>query len=116
MTTHLKAQEIIEAIKALPLWSDPQTFRELEISMLYSDRELVQCFGWDGKKPRTVSEAVGAVNHHCRLRVGGNEAIHDVNAYIQELQASLPDPIWETNGFMETWIKKYKALSPEVLV
>ena len=107
MTTHLKAQEITDAIKALPLWLDPQTFRELEISMLYSDKELVRYFGWDGKKPLSVEQAVMAVKRHCRFRSGGAHAIHDVNKYIQELQASLPDPAWETNGFLENQIKAW---------
>ncbi len=114
MTTHLKAKKIIEAIKSLPLWSDPQTFRELEISMLYSDKELVEHFGWDGDKPLTVSQAIKAVNHHCRLRVGGDEVVHDVNAYIQELQASLPKPIWETNGFIETLVRRHQSANHKV--
>lgn len=68
MTTHPRHDEIVEAIKAMPLWDDPQTFRQSEISNCYTDDELVETFGWDGEKALTPKQACKAVKERCDLR------------------------------------------------
>lgn len=68
MNTHPKHNEIVAAIKAMPLWDDPQTFRQSEISNCYEDAELVESFGWDGEKALTPAQAVKAVKELCDLR------------------------------------------------
>ena len=68
MKTHPQHDEIVAAIKAMPLWDDPQTFRQSEISNCYEDAELVESFGWDGEKALTPAQAVKAVKALCDLR------------------------------------------------
>ena len=68
MNTHPRHDEIVAAIKAMPLWNDPQTFRQSEISNCYEDAELVAAFGWNGEKPATPAQAVKAVKARCDLR------------------------------------------------
>ena len=68
MNTHPHYDEIVQAIKAMPLWNDPQTFRQSEISNCYEDAELVASFGWDGEKALTPTQAVKAVKALCDLR------------------------------------------------
>lgn len=65
---HPHHTEIIQAIKAMPLWDDPQTFRQSEISNCYEDAELIEAFGWDGEKALTPAQAVKAVKARCDLR------------------------------------------------
>ena len=68
MNTHPQHDEIVAAIKAMPLWNDPQTFRQSEISNCYEDAELVESFGWEGEKALTPAQAVKAVKALCDLR------------------------------------------------
>lgn len=68
MNTHPRHDEIVAVIKAMPLWNDPQTFRQSEISNCYEDAELVATFGWNGEKPATPAQAVKAVKVRCKLR------------------------------------------------
>lgn len=77
MTHHPQHDEVVAAIKALPLWDNPQTFSESEISECYSDEELVETFGWswDGDKALTPKQAVKAVKERCELRQAVREDI-----------------------------------------
>jgi hypothetical protein len=68
MNTHPQHDEIVAAIKAMPLWNDPQTFRQSEISNCYEDSELIESFGWEGEKALTPAQAVKAVKALCDLR------------------------------------------------
>ena len=68
MTTHPHYAEIVEAIKALSAYNDPQTFFESELAECYSDEELVAEFGWNDEKPLTVKQAVKAVRERCKVR------------------------------------------------
>jgi len=68
MTTHPHHAKIVEAIKALPAYNDPQTFFESELAECYSDEELVAEFGWNDEKPLTVKQAVKAVRERCEVR------------------------------------------------
>ena len=68
MSAHPRHQEIVEAIKALPLYENPKTFFESEIAECYSDDELVETFGWKGEKALTPKQAVTAVKYRCKLR------------------------------------------------
>lgn len=77
MTHHPQHDEIVEAIKAMPLWDNPQTFSESEIAECYTDAELVQEFGWNGEKARTPKQAVKAVEDRCALRQAVREDIEE---------------------------------------
>jgi hypothetical protein len=68
MTTHPHHAKIVEAIKALPAYNDPQTFFESELAECYSDEELVAEFGWNDEKPLTVKQAIKAVRERCEVR------------------------------------------------
>ena len=68
MKAHPNPAAVVEAIKALPTYSDPQTFFESEIAECYSDEELVAEFGWEGEKALTPKQAVKAVKARCELR------------------------------------------------
>ncbi len=66
---HTKALQIIKAIKALPLYEDPQTFFQSEIAECYSDEELVSSFGMnEDETERSVEEAVQSVLDLCEIR------------------------------------------------
>lgn len=77
MNTHPHHAEVVEAIKALPAYTDPQTFFESELAECYSDEELVATFGWNGDKAHTVKQALKAVKELCELR-------QDVHGWIIE--------------------------------
>lgn len=68
MKAHLHHAEIVAAIKALPAYTDPQTFFESELAECYSDEELVEQFGWADDKPLTVKQALQAVQERCQIR------------------------------------------------
>ena len=68
MNTHPHHAEVVEAIKALPAYTDPQTFFESELAECYSDEELVATFGWNEDKALTVKQALKAVKELCELR------------------------------------------------
>jgi hypothetical protein len=75
MKEHPQHEEVVQAIKAMPLWDNPQTFSESEIAECYSDAELVEAFGWDGDKACTPKQAVKAVKERCALRQSVREDI-----------------------------------------
>ena len=77
MNTHPNHTAVIEAIKALPAYTDPQTFFESELAECYSDEELVATFGWNENKALTVKQALKAVKELCELR-------QDVHGWIIE--------------------------------
>ena len=76
MKTHPQHDEIVAAIKAMPLYGDPQNIFESEIYECYEDAELVESFGWEwdselrgsGEKARTPAQAVKAVEEQCNVR------------------------------------------------
>jgi hypothetical protein len=68
MKTHPQHAEIIAAIKALPLYSDPQNLFESELYECYDDADLIESFGWEGEKALTPAQAVKAVKALCALR------------------------------------------------
>ena len=76
MKTHPQHDEIVAAIKAMPLYSDPQNIFEDEISECYEDSELVESFGWEYptrergryEKALTPAQAVKAVQLRCEVR------------------------------------------------
>lgn len=68
MKTHPRHTEIVEAIKALPTYKEPQTFFESEIAECYSDEELVETFGWNDEKALTPKQAVQEVKARCKVR------------------------------------------------
>lgn len=68
MKDHPRHEEVVQAIKAMPLWDNPQTFEESAISECFEDAELVETFGWDGDKALTPKQAVKAVKERCALR------------------------------------------------
>lgn len=70
MNTHPNHTAVVEAIKAMPSYSDPQTFFESEVAECYSDDELVEAFGWDGEKALTPAQAVKAVKARNETREG----------------------------------------------
>jgi hypothetical protein len=77
MNTHPNHTAVVEAIKALPAYTDPQTFCESELAECFSDEELVAAFGWDGEKALTPKQAVKAVKAR-------NEVRNDVYGWIIE--------------------------------
>jgi hypothetical protein len=66
MKTHPQHDEIVAAIKAMPLYSDPQNLFESELYECYDDADLVESFGWEwdaglrgfGEKALTPAQAV----------------------------------------------------------
>lgn len=68
MNTHPRHEEIVQAIKALPLWDNPKNFAQSEISNCYTDDELVEEFGWIEDKALTPKQAVKEVKARCSLR------------------------------------------------
>jgi hypothetical protein len=70
MNTHPNHTAVVEAIKAMPSYSDPQTFFESEVAECYSDEELVEAFGWDGEKALTPAQAVKEVKARNENREG----------------------------------------------
>jgi hypothetical protein len=68
MNTHPHHAAVVDAIKALPAYTDPQTFFESELAECYSDEELVATFGWNEDKALTVKQALKAVKELCELR------------------------------------------------
>jgi hypothetical protein len=77
MNTHPNHTAVVEALKALPAYTDPQTFFESELAECYSDDELVEQFGWEGDKALTPKQAVKAVKAR-------NEVRNDVYGWIVE--------------------------------
>jgi hypothetical protein len=77
MNTHPNHTAVVEAIKALPAYTDPQTFFESELAECFTDEELVEAFGWDGEKALTPKQAVKAVKAR-------NEVRNDVYGWIIE--------------------------------
>jgi hypothetical protein len=68
MKTHPNPTAVVEAIKAMDSYDNPQTTFESEIAECYSDAELVEHFGWDEDKALTPKQAVKAVKALCELR------------------------------------------------
>jgi hypothetical protein len=68
MKTHPRHEEIVQTIKALPLWDDPKNFTESEISNCFTDDELVETFGWIEEKALTPKQAVQELRRWTRLR------------------------------------------------
>ena len=77
MKTHPNPTAVVEAIKAMDSYDNPQTTFESEIAKCYSDAELVEAFGWDGDKALTPKQAVKAVKAR-------NEVRNDVYGWIVE--------------------------------
>ena len=77
MNTHPNHTAVVEAIKALPAYTDPQTFFESELAECFTDEELVEAFGWDGDKALTPKQAVKEVKAR-------NEVRQDVHGWIIE--------------------------------
>lgn len=75
MKDHPRHEEVVQAIKAMPLWDNPQTFDESAISECYSDAELVETFGWLGDKALTPKQAVKRVKECCGIRRAVREDI-----------------------------------------
>jgi len=76
MKTHPQHDEIVAAIKAMPLYGDPQNLFESELYECYEDADLVESFGWEwdaglrgfGEKALTPAQAVKAVKERCAIR------------------------------------------------
>jgi hypothetical protein len=78
MNTHPNHTAVVEAIKALPAYTDPQTYFESELAECYSDDDLVAKFGWDfDGNALTVEQALQEVKELCELR-------QDVHGWIIE--------------------------------
>ena len=102
MNTHPNHTAVVEAIKALPAYTDPQTFFESELAECYSDEELVATFGWDfDGNALTVEQALQEVKELCELR-------QDVHGWIIEEGDREREAAQEANA---RWREEQEALS-----